>query len=199
LIEERLEIQGFKCRAIFNQSEGLPIIFLHGYSFTSEIWEKINVFKLLIEKEIPFLAIDMPYGLKSECKPKTRDATKNLNLIKKAISRVFQKENSFLVGASLGGNIALKYSSKYPVEGMLLVAPVRGLTNDLITSYKKLKAPVYIIYGTKDRIVSLEEMKKLEKAMLNAKLIVYKDSNHPAYLDKPDDFKKHLLNAYKSS
>jgi pimeloyl-ACP methyl ester carboxylesterase len=196
LIEKRLEILGFKCRVIFNRREGLPIVFLHGYSFTSEIWETVNVFKLLTEKEIPFLAIDMPYGLKSECKPKTRDPGKNINLLKEAISTVFQQEKLFIIGASLGGNIALKYSCQFPVEGMLLIAPVSGLTDDLVNSYNEFEAPVYVLYGTKDRIVSLEEMKKLEKAMLNAKLIIYKEANHPAYLDKPDDFKKHLLEIY---
>jgi pimeloyl-ACP methyl ester carboxylesterase len=196
--EEKRVIKGFTCRVISNIQEGTPIIFLHGYSFTSKVWEQVNILKLLEEKGFPFLAIDMPYGLKSECKPKTRSPERNIELIQEAVSTFFQGKKPFIVGASMGGNISLRYSSQHPVGGMLLVAPVRGLTDDLVKGYENLRSPVYIIYGTKDRVVTQVEMERLKESMLNSRLIIYKGANHPAYLDKPDDFKGHLLEAYEN-
>ena len=196
--EDKREIKGFTCRVISNSKEGTPIIFLHGFSFTSKVWERVNILRLLEEKGFPFLAIDMPYGLKSECRPKTRSPERSTDLIQDALSTFFQGKKPFIVGASLGGNIALRYSSKYPVSGMLLVAPVRGLTDDLVKSYENLQAPVHIIYGSKDRIVTQVEMERLKSSMLNSKLIIYDGANHPAYLDKPDAFKVHLLEAYEN-
>lgn len=197
--EKTIKLFGYECRIIFNTTPGLPITFLHGYSFTSDIWNEIEVFQLLTKNEIPFLAIDMPYGKRSKSTPKTRKSEENVSVLKEALYNVFGSDKTILVGASLGGYIALKYSMKNPVQGMLLVAPVRSLQEELVQGYRKLLAPVYIIYGTKDRVVSLKEMENLRDVLPNAELFIYEDSNHPAYLDNPYDFKKHLMEIYDKS
>jgi len=194
MIEETVKIDEFTCRIIrSNNVSNTPVVFLHGYVFTSEVWREINVLDFLEKRGIPFIAIDMPYGLKSKCNPKTKDPNSNVNLVKKIIGDF----EPIIVGASLGGYIALKYSLKNNVKGLLLIAPVRCFEEDLMESYKNFKVTTYIIYGENDKIVSLDNMKKLSK-LLNAKLIIYNNADHPAYLNNPSKFKEDLLELYKS-
>jgi pimeloyl-ACP methyl ester carboxylesterase len=72
-MEKTLNIADHKCQALYSNVPGVPIVFLHGLSYTTDIWQKIGVTELLIEKRIPFLALDMPYGMRSRCHPKTRN------------------------------------------------------------------------------------------------------------------------------
>jgi pimeloyl-ACP methyl ester carboxylesterase len=198
MFEKNLVLKNYEGRAVWNKEKGVPIIFLHGYSFTIEVWEKIGVLQFLRENKIPFLAIDMPYGKKSLGSPKTRKPEFNIGILKDAIESIFGSEIPVLVGASLGGYISLRYSVNYSVKGMLLVAPTRGLSDDLVKGYSDLEIPISILYGTRDRVVSLKEMKKLVDVLPKAMLIVYKNANHPAYLDNPNDFKKHLMDLYRN-
>ncbi len=189
MIEESVRFGDFLCRVIRSANEGEnPVVFLHGYAFNSEVWKEINVLKALEEKGIPFIAIDMPYGSKSRCQPKTDDVEKNVEVVEMAVG----DREPIIVGASLGGYIALRYAVRKKVRGLLLVAPVRGLEEDLMKEYDKLKGKVWIIYGENDEVVPKWEMKDLAKA-LDAELIVYENAGHPAYLDRPERFKEDLL------
>ena len=55
-----------------------------------------------------------------------------------------------------------------------------------------IRTKVRIIYGKRDLVVSLEEMRRLADAT-GGELIIYEKATHPAYLDEPDRFKKDLL------
>ncbi|MGA2681360.1 MAG: alpha/beta hydrolase [Candidatus Bathyarchaeia archaeon] len=172
------------------------MVFLPGLSFTADIWQRIGITDLLIEKHVPFLALDMPYGLKSSCQPKTRNPETNVQVVAEAVQSVFGSAVPVLVGASLGGYIALRYAAKFPVRGLLLIAPAHALMEDLVQSYSKFSLPVRIIWGSQDNIVSGEEMRTLAGKIPNAKLLVYKDASHPAYLSQPKLFKLDLLELY---
>jgi len=195
-MEKTLNLAGHKCQTITHSSPGVPVIFLPGSSYTADIWKRIGVTDLLIEKHIPFLALDMPYGLKSNCQPKTRNPETNIQVVTEAVQSVFGSVVPVLVGASLGGYIALMYASKFPVKGLLLIAPAHALMDDLVESYGKFRFPVRIIWGTQDNIISGEEMRTLADKVPNAKLLVYKDASHSAYLSQPDLFKQDLLEFY---
>jgi pimeloyl-ACP methyl ester carboxylesterase len=199
LTEKNLQSAGHKCKAIVNHAAGVPVVFLHGLSYTREVWQRIGITELLKEKHVPFLALDMPYGLKSECVPKTRDAQKNVSVAREAIESTFGKENPVLVGASVGGNIALNYAARFPVKGLLLVAPARALEETLTQSYGNFKFPVRIIWGSEDNIISGEEMRTLSDKLPNAKLVTYEGAGHSAYINQPDRFKRDLLELYAAA
>lgn len=199
MIESVINLLGYRSSVVFNDKSGIPIVFLHGYSFTNHVWKDVGILQMLEEEGIPFLALDMPYGLKSMCNPKTPLSEANVSFLREAIKHVYTSRKPFLVGASLGGYIALRYSAEYPVQGMLLVAPVRTLDTELVQGYPKLTIPINIVYGTNDDIVSLEEMKNLVNILPKAGLFLYKEARHPAYLYAPEDFKKHLLEGYQRS
>ena len=196
LSEKNLNFAGFKCRAIVHRTAGVPIVFLHGFSYTCAVWERIGVTTLLEEKHVPFLALDMPYGMKSECQPRSRSSEKNVAFAREAVSEAFGDHAPVLVGASIGGHIALKYASLHLVKGLLLVAPGRALDPDLAESYPKFKFPVRIIWGTEDNIISGEDMRILSEKLPNAKLVTYQGAGHSAYLSQPEKFKRDLLELY---
>ena len=109
-MEKTLKTAGHKCRSLIHNAAGSPVVFLHGLSYTADVWQRIGVTDLLIEKHVPFLALDMPYGLKTNCEPKTRNPETNVQVLAEAVQSVFGSAVPLLVGASLGGYIALRYA-----------------------------------------------------------------------------------------
>jgi pimeloyl-ACP methyl ester carboxylesterase len=192
LIEESYNVGRFRCRVIYNNVAGLPIVFLHGYSFTSDVWRDIGLLDYLEEEKIPFLALDMPYGARSICSPHSRSVDENIFVVREVFKGIFGNVKPLIVGASLGGYVALKYAVKYPVAGLLLIAPVNVFDEELVSRYKALSVPVLIIWGSRDRVVSRDSMEKLS-GMLEAKLLIYEGAGHPAYLDYPERFRNDLL------
>ena len=195
-MEKTLNVAGYKCQALHYNATGVPIVFLHGLSYNNEIWQRIKITELLTEKRVPFLALDMPYGIKSECQPKTRDPQKNIEVVNEAIKTILNSEVPVLVGASIGGNMALHYASKYPVKGLLLIAPARALEKELMQTYDLFDFPVTIIWGSEDNIIAGEEMRVLADKLPKAKLIVYEGASHSAYKEQPEKFKHNLLELY---
>ncbi len=196
-MEKKLSLNGYKCPALVNKVPGVPIVFLHGLSYNIEIWNRIGITDVLDEKHVPYLALDMPYGEKSQCKPKTRDPEKNVTFVYEAIENVFGGPlPPVLVGASIGGNMALHFASRFPVKGLVLVGPARALEEDLVHAYGSFKFPSTIIWGSEDTIIASENMRTLADKLPNSKLIVYQGAKHSAYKDEPDRFKRDLLELY---
>ena len=198
-MEKKLSAAGHKCQALYFAASGVPIVFLHGLSYTIDIWQRIGVTELLIEKHVPFLALDMPYGLRSNCQPRTRNPEVNVAVAAEAVKNVFGSAVPVLVGASIGGNIALRYAAQFPVKGLLLIAPARALDEDLLRSYGKFNFPVKIIWGSQDNFISGEEMRTLADKLPNAKLLIYNGAAHSAYIDQPELFKRDLLELYATA
>ncbi len=195
--EEPFNLGHYRCRIIYSQTPGTPIVFLHGYNFTSDVWKDIGLLEALENEKIPFVAIDMPYGARSICSPRTRSPEENTRIVYEVVKGLFGPMKPVLVGASLGGYMALKYMVEKPVAGAVLIAPVNGLEEELVRKYGSLNVPALIIWGSKDRVVGLEEMEKLAEH-LDARLIVYEDARHAAYLDYPERFRRDLLAFYKA-
>ena len=198
-MEKKVNLGGFKCQALYHANKGVPIVLLHGYSFTTEVWRRMGILDLLAEKKLPFLALDMPYGMKTSCQPRTRNPEPNLAFLAEAIKNFFDSAVPILVGPSLGGHIALMYASRFPVKGLMLISPSRVLSDDLVESYDKFKFPVRIVWGTQDNIVSGEEMRVLSEKLPNAKLVTYEGAGHAAYTSQPDRFKRDLLELYAAA
>lgn len=198
-LEKSLNVSGYKCPALYYTAPGVPIVFLHGLSYTADIWQRIGVTGLLMKKRVPFLALNMPYGLKSECQPKTRDPEKNVAFVNEAVKSFFGSAVPVLVGASIGGNIALRYAVRFPVKGLLLVSPARALEPDLVPMYSQFKFSTTIVWGSEDNIVASEDMRVLADKLPNGKLIVYDGANHSAYKDDSDRFKQDLLELYANA
>jgi pimeloyl-ACP methyl ester carboxylesterase len=196
-LEKTLNVANCKCQVIYHKAPGIPIVFLHGLSYTISVWRRIGIIETLIEKNVPFLALDMPYGVKSRCQPKTRDSQTNIKFAAEAIKSIFGETAPVVVGASLGGHIALNYAARYPVKGLFLVAPARPFEEvHLVEAYGRFNFPVRIVWGSMDSLISGEEMRALTDKLPKAKMLVYNGAAHSAYQDKPEWFKRDLLELY---
>jgi pimeloyl-ACP methyl ester carboxylesterase len=196
-MEKKLNLNGYKCPILVNKVPGVPIIFLHGLFNNIGIWQRIGITDLLDAKCVPYLALDMPYGEKSLCKPKTRDIEKNVTFTYDAIEHLFGGPiPPVLVGASIGGNMALHFASRFPIKGLLLIGPARTLEEKLTQTYSSFKFPSTIIWGSEDTMIASEDMRTLADKLPNSKLIIYQGANHSAYRDEPERFKRDLLELY---
>ncbi len=187
---------GYRCRYMYSAGDGVPVIFLHGYSFTSRVWIEIGIPQSLSERNIPFLLVDMPYGRASDCTGKTRAVKTNLMVIDNARGLLGLTREPLLVGASLGGYIALYYGLQYGVSGLLLIAPVGTDDERIVEHYRGRRVPILIVYGEKDRVVELDDLVRFRDRLGYGDIYVYEDARHPAYLDSPDRFREDLLKFY---
>ncbi len=191
--EPRVGEAGDGCRYVILRIDGRPLVLLHGYSFTHEVWEEIGLLKRLAEEEIPYLAPDMPYGAKTSCRTKSRAREDNINFLRGLYRQKFGDRVPIVLGASLGGYMALLYGMMYPVAGLILVAPVWSTRGDILGYYSEREIPILLIYGEKDDIVSIDEMWEFKEMVPTAELRVYEDARHPAYLDKPERFNEDVV------
>jgi pimeloyl-ACP methyl ester carboxylesterase len=198
LSEKTLDVANHSCRAIISQGSGVPVVFLHGYSYTSAVWQRISVLELLQKKKVPFLALDMPYGGHSTCRPHSRSVEGNVAVVKEALQAVFGSAVPVLVGASMGAHMALQFAARFPVKGLLLVGAVRVLDETLTKAYGRFTFPVRLIVGSEDHIASEEELRTLASKLPDGKVTVYDGEGHSAYLGGADRFKRDLLELYAS-
>ncbi len=179
---------GEGCRFKLLRIDGRPLVLLHGYSFTIDVWDEIGLLERLEKEEIPYLAVDMPYGMRSSCRVKARSHEENLNFLRNLYRQKFGERVPIILGASLGGYMALLYGMSYPVAGLILVAPVWSTRGDILGYYSEKDIPILLIYGEKDDIVAIDEMWEFKEMVPSAELKVYEGARHPAYLDKPEQF-----------
>ncbi|HEX9262221.1 MAG TPA: alpha/beta hydrolase [Candidatus Bathyarchaeia archaeon] len=197
MIEKKLKISDRECLALASNDAGTPVMFLHGFSYTRDIWRRIGTLNALIERKIPFLALDMPYGKKSVCVPKSSDVETNEIFAFEAFKSEFGVGTpSVIVGASLGGYIALRYAARRPVKALMLVSPTRTGQQELVEPYSRFNFPVRIVWGSRDIIVSERDLREMAGRLPNAKISVYEGAGHSAYKDQPERFNRELLELY---
>jgi len=177
------------------RSSLIPVVLLHGFSFTSDVWSEIGLLQALCKNGIPFVAPDMPYGMKVKRSFRSRDPGRNIEALAEAL-RAVEFSDVYMVGASLGGYIALRYTvAKDSVRGLTLIAPVNSLEESILSYFKSNPVPVQVVYGSNDTIVSRSEMEEFAR-LVGGELIVYEGAPHPAYLKYPERFIADVVKHY---
>ena len=175
------------------------LVLLHGYSFTSDVWAEIGLLERLEDDSIPYLAPDMPYGMRvNRSTRKLGDIEESLSALNALLewSRA-RRYGYILVGASLGGYIALEHLARggQPM-GLVLIAPVRTGLEYIRKALSSYKGPTVFVWGTRDTIVDKSEMMEAAKLAGRGKLIIYEGARHPAYLDMPERFINDIESLY---
>ncbi len=194
--EKYYGVNGVECKVLYNiDNSSTPVLLLHGYNFTRNTWKEIGLIDALEELKIDFVAPDMPYGRNASCSKKSRDTDLNLHAVKTVINEILLGRAPIIVGASLGGRIALYYASLNPVIGLFLASPAVKERDPLWNILRSIRTHIIIIRGSRD-LIPLNIHLKLSKK-LNARIIVYEGAGHAVYLYYPKRFINDLLKFYR--
>ncbi len=184
--------EGIECPCLRGRGGEPGVLFLHGYSFRGLTWARTSVFKLLGEKNVAFAAPDMPYGRSTGCSKRTRDLRVNLGVAHDSVRACLGGSPPILVGASLGGRVALHYALRYPIRGLLLLSPYIVDDEEVVKLARRLRGiPSLVVVGERD-FVPRDILESLA-SQLGAELKIYPRAGHAMYLDRPDLFKEDLL------
>ena len=183
MIEETANYKGNKIVYFKSEAAGSKknIILLHGYSFESSVWDKINLPTALNKIGYNVYAIDEPGFPKSRNKQISNDLF--FDFLKDFITKL---GGSCLLGSSAGGYLAAKFTEEKAslVKCLILVGAV-NLNEIMSLSGVKLLG----VWGSLDNISNPESASK-ELERLGGKLIIINGARHACYLDRPDDFNK---------
>lgn len=188
---------GVECRVSYlvKGTSVPPILFLHGYSFTGDTWSEAGIINAVVKEGIDVAAPDMPYGKKTECSKHSRSIELNLQAIRAVVESILGGREPFIVGASLGGRVALYYAVGRELPGLLLASPALREDDPIWSRVRHVRAPALIIRGQRD-FVPRKIHEKLSRK-LNAPLLVYEGAGHAMYLDQPERFTRDLLDFYR--
>ncbi len=174
-----------------NKGKGYPIILLHGYSFNANTWDEISLIQFLSEKYNVY-AIDMPYGPKSRS---DKFITENRDEYAEFLKNILLKLNimkPILLGASISGEVVLRYlSNNYDAMAGIVVGPVG--VKLLVHRLNKINVPLLIVWGENDNIASLDDAKLLASSAKGSELYIVENAGHACYLDKPEEFKSIIM------
>jgi len=193
LTEEEIDVSGANIfQRKYNSSVNKKnMVLIHGWSFTSKNWEDAGIFDHLASFGFNAYAVDYPGFGKSPVSEKYRlargDITRGPKFVNDYLSSL-DLNHTFLLGASMGGGIAILSALEYPqkIDGIVAVAPAWIEKEEL--KMKALEKPVLFVWGSDDRVVPVDLGKAYSKAVKGSKLEIVKGSGHPVYLEKTEQF-----------
>jgi abhydrolase domain-containing protein 14 len=192
-MEHWATIRGLKIRYLM-KGTGSPFVLLHGFSFLAETWVEMGLFDELAEKYSVF-AFDMPYGAKSRSdKFSAENRDEYADFLKKML-QTLNIEKPVLLGASISGEVTLRYLSQGHNATAGIVAGAVHVQN-LVHRLEMIKVPVLGVWGERDTISSPDNAKILADHVKNSEAHVINEAGHACYLDKPEEFKillRHFL------
>lgn len=139
------------------------LVFVHGLESTSQ-GNKAQYFR----KSFPQMIIEDYTGVFQ-----TR--------MKKLTTLLEGKNNLIMVGSSYGGLMAAQYAVEHPekVKKLILIAPALTLEGFEEGASKQLEMPVVIYHGTRDDVVSPNEVKRIAEKVFTRLEHHLVDDDHP--------------------
>ncbi|NWF52097.1 MAG: alpha/beta hydrolase [Nitrospirae bacterium] len=169
------------------KGKGDPFVLLHGFSFYTETWVEINLFDKL-SREYHVYSFDMPYGIKSRSDKFDVENRNEYAVFLDNLLKTLGINEPILLGASISGEVALRYlSNGYTAKAGIVVGPVNLKT--FADRLNRITIPILGIWGERDNISSPENSKFLTDNIKNAEVRLLSGTGHACYLDKPEEFK----------
>ena len=158
------------------EGDDTGIILLHMYTATRQTWKSFA--QELQKNGYTVLSIDLRGHGESSLNYKqfTEEDFNDMLLDVKAAHSFLGKEKTVVVGASIGANLALKFSEY--VEGAVALSPsfnYKGIKTD--EDAKKVSIPVLLVVSEED-IQSLGDTRKLHQLIKESDLKIYSNKGH---------------------
>ncbi len=180
-------VAGKQVHYLATAGHSLPIVLLHGASFSSTTWQETGTLEALEAAGYQACAIDLPGFGRSESASTAPAAWMNELLGQLSIT------SPVLLAASMSGTYALPFVTAHPsgISGFVAVAPVS------IPAYREqlhqITAPVLAIWGEQDRIVPIGDAELLVNSVRQGQLVIIPNGTHAPYMSDPAFFNRELL------
>ena len=208
--EDSINIEGLSIRYWTNvgglgvdDKERRTVVLFHGNAFSLDSWKKTKTLEKLSSRGYRVFAIDLPAGkgsMSDKLSPKVlKDNPDRIIMVLDELFDALEVGDPpfAIVGPSMGGGFALAYALSRPkrVGALVLISPsVYRIAEREKSKLSDLDMPVLLVWGERDRVFPLDEYgKPLKETLPRAKLVVLKQAGHGAYVDKPDEFNRLLL------
>jgi abhydrolase domain-containing protein 14 len=183
-MEHSISIRGLKIRYL-EKGKGIPVVLLHGFSFNAETWVEVGLFDEL-SKDYKTYSFDMPYGLKSKSDKFEAKSRNEYAEFLNDILKVLNINEPILLGASISGEVTLRYLSiGYRAKGGIVIGPVN--VKSLVTNLSRITIPLLIIWGERDDVSPPSDSKILSAHVKNSEVHIL-EGGHACYLDNPEKF-----------
>jgi abhydrolase domain-containing protein 14 len=162
------------------------VVLLHGKSFSTETWQKIDTLGVLAATGFSAIALDLPgYG-------KSAPAAHPAETLLAAILDDLEIEKIILVAPSFSGWYAFPFLFAHPAHilGFVGVAP-RGITT-YQAELNGIAAPVLAVWGENDDLIPLKNADLLVNAVANGRKVIIPGGSHAPYLSDPERFHREL-------
>jgi len=185
-MEYSVTVNGLKIRYL-RKGSGQAFVLLHGMSFSADTWVEMGLLDELASGYSVY-SFDMPYGVRSRSeKFDASDRDEYAEFLKELIKSL-GIDKPVLLGASISGEVTLRYLSKGCAAKAAIVAGPVGIRG-LITRLGMIAVPLLAIWGEKDNISPPENAEILAGHAKNAESHIIKNAGHACYLDRPEEFK----------
>ena len=185
-MERVISVRGLNIRYL-EKGGGLPFVLLHGFSFSADTWVEMGLFDEL-SKGYTVYSFDMPYGSKSRSDKFDAEDRDEYAVFLKDLLKTLDIQEPLLLGASISGDVTLRYlSSGYSAKLGIVAGPagVKGLANRL----NRIIVPLLAVWGSKDTISPPDGGQIVEASVKKSEVHILRGAGHACYLDKPEEFK----------
>lgn len=203
-----IRVQGIAVHAIdrpaTGDETGLTVLFLHGQSYTSRIWDDRGILDDVAAAGHHAVAVDLPgYGETPE--PKSlADGTSmdDARFVRALIAKLGGPAQVVVVSPSMSGRFSLAYLAGFPADRLAGYVPVAPVGSDTFArpwpdkTATAVPVPGLIIWGSKDDSFDRAEGVRLARQLRTPKastLTEIPGASHACYDDHPDEFTRALL------
>jgi pimeloyl-ACP methyl ester carboxylesterase len=165
----------------------LPVLLLHGTSFSAQTWRDLGTLELLAQNNYQAIAIDLPGFGKSQ--PAAGEPHNFLSELLDAL----QLDPPVLISPSMSGRFSLPVVVSHPqkLRGFVAVAPID--IPRFKTQLKNNPLPALAIWGSDDHIIPVAHADLLCQLMPNAEKVILADAGHACYMRATPAFHHHVL------